>query len=37
MSIPFQFKKWFDIFDGQAFSNSENGLDRIVIFIKKMV
>jgi hypothetical protein len=35
--VPFQFGKWFEIFDGHAFSSSENGLDRTVIFVMKMV
>jgi hypothetical protein len=26
-AVPFQFGKWFDISDGQAFSSSENGPD----------
>jgi hypothetical protein len=36
-AVPFQFEKWFDIFDGQSFSSSENGLDQTVIFAMKMV
>jgi hypothetical protein len=36
-AVPFQFGKWFEISDGQAFSSSENGLDRTVIFVMKMV
>jgi hypothetical protein len=36
-AVPFQFGKWFEIFDGQAFSSSENGPDRTVIFVMKMV
>jgi hypothetical protein len=35
--VPFQFGKWFEIFDGHAFSSLENGLDRTVIFVMKMV
>jgi hypothetical protein len=35
--FPFQFGKWFEISDGQAFSSSENGPDRTVIFVMKMV
>jgi hypothetical protein len=26
-AVPFQFGKWFEIFDGQAFSSSKNGPD----------
>jgi hypothetical protein len=37
LAVPFQFEKWFEISNGQAFSSSENGLDRTVIFIMKMV
>jgi hypothetical protein len=36
-AIPFQFKKWLEISDGHAFSSSENGPDRTIIFIMKMV
>jgi hypothetical protein len=36
-AVPFQFRKWFEISDGHAFSSSENGLDRTVIFVMKMV
>jgi hypothetical protein len=36
-AVPFQFGKWFEISDGQAFSSSENGPDRMVIFVMKMV
>jgi hypothetical protein len=36
-AVPFQFGKWFEISDEQAFSNSENGLDRTIIFVMKMV
>jgi hypothetical protein len=36
-TAPFQFRKWFEISDGQAFSSLENGLDRMVIFVMKMV
>jgi hypothetical protein len=32
-----RFQKWFEIFDGQEFSNSENGLDQTVIFVMRMV
>ena len=32
-----KFGKWFEISDGQAFSSSENGQDRTVIFVMKMV
>jgi hypothetical protein len=32
-----RFGKWFEISDGQAFSSSENGPDRTVIFVMKMV
>jgi hypothetical protein len=35
--VPFQFRKWFEIFDGHAFSSSKNGLDWIDIFVMKMV
>ena len=35
--VPFHFGKWFDISDGQAFSSLENGLDRTLIFVMKMV
>jgi hypothetical protein len=35
-AIPFQFGKWFEISDGHAFSSSENGPDRTVIFVMKM-
>ena len=35
--VPFQFKKWFKISDEHAFSSSENGPDRRVIFVFKMV
>jgi hypothetical protein len=35
--IHFQFRKWFDISDGQEFSSLENGPDRTVIFVTKMV
>jgi hypothetical protein len=36
-AVPFQFGKWFEIFDGQAFSSSKNGPDRTFIFVMKMV
>jgi hypothetical protein len=36
-AVPFQFGKWFEISDGQEFSISENGSDRTVIFVNKMV
>jgi hypothetical protein len=32
-----RFGKWFEIYDGQAFSSSENGPDRTIIFVMKMV
>jgi hypothetical protein len=35
--FPFQFGKWFEISDGQAFLSSENGPDRTIIFVMKMV
>ena len=37
LEVPFQFEKWFEISDGQGFSNLENGLDRMIIFVMKMV
>jgi hypothetical protein len=36
-AVPFQFGKWFEISDGLAFSSLENGPDRLVIFVMKMV
>ena len=36
-AVPFQFRKWFEIFYGQAFSRSKNGPNRTVIFVMKMV
>ena len=36
-AVPFQSRKWFDIYDEQSFSILENGLDRTVIFVMKMV
>ena len=30
--VPFQFRKWFEIYDGKTFSSSENGPDRTIIF-----
>jgi hypothetical protein len=36
-AVPFQFGKWFDISDIHAFSSLENGPNRTVIFIMKMV
>ena len=36
-AVPFQFGKWFEIFDKQAFSSSENGPDQTIIFVMKMV
>jgi hypothetical protein len=35
--VPFQFGKWLEISDGQAFSSLENGPDRTVIFVMKML
>jgi hypothetical protein len=35
--VSFQFGKWFEISDGHEFSSSENGPDRTVIFVMKMV
>jgi hypothetical protein len=35
--VPFQFRKWFEISNRQAFSSSENGLDWKIIFVMKMV
>jgi hypothetical protein len=37
LAVPFQFRKWFEISDGQAFSSSKNGPDRTIIFVMKMV
>jgi hypothetical protein len=37
MIVPFQFRKWFEISDGHAFSISENAPDRTIIFVMKMV
>jgi hypothetical protein len=31
-AVPFHFRKWFDISDGQSFSSSENGPYWTVIF-----
>jgi hypothetical protein len=36
-AVPFQSGKWFDISDGQSFSNLENGPYRTIIFVMKMV
>jgi hypothetical protein len=36
-TVPFQFRKWFEISDGKSFSSSENGLDQTLIFVMKMV
>jgi hypothetical protein len=35
--ILFQFRKWFDMSNEHKFSNLENGPDRIVIFVMKML
>jgi hypothetical protein len=35
--FPFHFEKWFEISDGQAFSSLENGPNRTVTFVMKMV
>jgi hypothetical protein len=36
-AVPFQSRKWFDISEGQSFSSLQNGPDRKVIFVMKMV
>ena len=36
-AVPFQSGKWFEIYDEQSFSSSENGPDQTVIFVMKMV
>jgi hypothetical protein len=37
LAVRFQFGKWFEIFDGHAFSSSKNGPDRTVIFVMIIV
>jgi hypothetical protein len=37
MSSAFPVRKWFEISNGHAFSSSENGPDRTIIFVMKMV
>jgi hypothetical protein len=36
-AVTFQFEKWPKISDGQSFSSAENGPERKVIFVMKMV
>jgi hypothetical protein len=35
--VPFQFGKWFEISDRLSFFSLENGPDRTIIFVMKMV
>jgi hypothetical protein len=37
IEFPFQFRKWFEISNGHAFSSSENGPDQTIIFVMKMI
>jgi hypothetical protein len=36
-AVPFQLGKWFEISDGQTFFSSENGPNRTIIFVIKML
>jgi hypothetical protein len=36
-AVPFQFRKWFEISDRIIIFQFENGPDRTVIFVMKMV